>query len=56
MDHLIQMNPHMMEKTVVTTAFPKAAASERLHHLCCVISKPFDVDELLSRVRDCVAR
>jgi CheY-like chemotaxis protein len=55
-DHLIETNPRMMEKTVVMTAFPKAAAKERLHHLCCIISKPFEVTELVSLVRQCAAR
>src|SRR5688500_16150392 len=46
-NHLIETQPRMIEKTVVMTAFPEAAAKERLHHLCCVISKPFDVHELI---------
>ncbi len=55
-DHLIETQPRMMEKTVVMTAFPKAAAKERLHHLCCILSKPFEVAELISLVRECAAR
>jgi len=55
-DHLIETKPRMMEKTVVMTAFPKAAAKERLHHLCCIISKPFEVADLISLVRECAAR
>lgn len=55
-DHLIDTQPHMMEKTVVMTAFPKAAAKERLHHLCSIISKPFEVNELIALVRDCARR
>lgn len=55
-DHLIDTQPHMMEKTVVMTAFPKAAAKERLHHLCSIISKPFEVTELIALVRDCARR
>jgi hypothetical protein len=46
----------MIEKTVVVTAFPKAAARERLHHLCCIITKPFDMNELIEMVRDCASR
>ena len=38
------------------TAFPKAAARERLHHLCCIVSKPFEVSELVSLVKECAAR
>lgn len=51
-DHLIEKKPWMVEKIVVMTAFPKAAAEQRLHHLCCVISKPFDLDELVTLVNE----
>ncbi|HET7435313.1 MAG TPA: response regulator [Thermoanaerobaculia bacterium] len=52
-EHLIGTKPLMMEKTIVMTAFPKTAARERLHHLCSIISKPFDLDELVRMVRNC---
>ncbi len=55
-EHLIETNPRMMEKTIVLTAFPEAAARERLHHLCCVLTKPFDVNELVAVVRECAER
>ena len=55
-EHLIDTDPRMVEKVVVTTAYPKAAAKERLHHLCCILSKPFDVDELVTVVRECVEK
>jgi CheY-like chemotaxis protein len=55
-DHLIETQPRMMEKTVVMTAFPKTAAKERLHHLCCILSKPFDTEELIQLVRACSER
>jgi two-component system OmpR family response regulator len=55
-EHLIQKRPLMVEKTIVLTAFPKAAARQRLHHLCSVLSKPFDLSELVSMVETCVAR
>lgn len=54
--HLIDTQPRMMEKTIVMTAFPQAAARERLHHLCRIVSKPFDVAELVGLVRDCADR
>lgn len=56
MNHLIETQPRMMEKTVVMTAFPKTAAKERLHHLCCILSKPFDTGELIHLVRNCAER
>jgi DNA-binding response OmpR family regulator len=55
-NHLIETRPQMMEKTIVMTAFPKAAAKERLHHLCGIVSKPFDLEELIELVRECVKR
>ena len=55
-DHLIEHHPRMVEKTVVMTAFPQAAARERLHHLCCIVSKPFDIEELVTLVRECASR
>ena len=54
--HLIDTQPRMMEKTVVITAFPKAAAKERLHHLCCIVSKPFDTKELIQLVQERAGR
>ena len=55
-EHLIETQPRMMEKTVIMTAFPQSAAKERLHHVCCILSKPFDLDELLRIVRQCAER
>ena len=56
MEHLIQTQPLMIEKTVVLTAFPAAAVKQRLHHLCCVLSTPFELHELISTVGTCVRR
>lgn len=56
LEHVIATNPRMVEKIVVVTAFPKEAAKERLHHLCCILSKPFDPSELVAVVRECAAR
>jgi DNA-binding response OmpR family regulator len=55
-EHLIATKPWMIEKTIVMTAFPKAAAKERLHHLCSIVSKPFDIEELVRLVGECVSR
>lgn len=55
-EHLIETQPRMMEKTVVMTAFPKTAAKERLHQLCSIVAKPFDTDELIQLVRSCSER
>lgn len=55
-EHLIRTQPRMIEKTVVMTAYPKTAAKERLHHLCCILTKPFEVAELVQFVTDCARR
>jgi two-component system chemotaxis response regulator CheY len=55
-EHLIDTNPSMMEKTIVLTAFPRTAARERLHHLCSIVSKPFELQELVTLVRECAGR
>ncbi|HVE70332.1 MAG TPA: response regulator [Thermoanaerobaculia bacterium] len=55
-NHLIETNPAMVEKTVVITAFPRTAVNERLHHLCCVLSKPFEMAELIAKVDECTKR
>jgi CheY-like chemotaxis protein len=55
LDHLASSAPDMIERTVLVTAYPRAAARERVHHVCTVLSKPFEIAELLSAVRSCVA-
>ncbi len=55
-EHIIETQPRMMEKTVVMTAFSKTAAKERLHHLCSILLKPFDTDELIQLVQSCSER
>ncbi|HYR29013.1 MAG TPA: response regulator [Thermoanaerobaculia bacterium] len=51
-NHLIDTQPRMIEKTVVITAFPQKAARERLHHLCGILSKPFETSELVQLVAE----
>jgi CheY-like chemotaxis protein len=55
-DHVIATNPDLMAKIVVVTAFPRTAAEQRLHHVCHILSKPFDPSELIAVVRECAAR
>jgi CheY-like chemotaxis protein len=55
-EHLINTQPRMVEKIVVMTAFPRAAAKERLHQICCVLSKPFEISELLAAVKECTLK
>ena len=54
--HLSETQPAMIEKTVVVTAGPHAEANARLNHVCGVLSKPFDLAELVSKVEECARR
>ena len=53
-EHLARTNPEMMGKTVIATAFPRDAASRRLDDVCRVIVKPFDIEQLITAVKECV--
>jgi CheY-like chemotaxis protein len=53
-EHLARTKPAMMSKTVIATAFPRDAASRRLNDVCRVIVKPFDIEQLITAVRECV--
>jgi DNA-binding response OmpR family regulator len=54
-EHLARTNPSMVSKTVIATAFPRDATTYRLHEVCRVIVKPFDIDQLLTAVNACAA-
>ena len=55
LQHLVNSNPNMIAKTVVTTAYPRDAAKAQLTEVCRVIIKPFDATQLVDAVRECVA-
>jgi DNA-binding response OmpR family regulator len=51
-DHLRSHDPATLPKVIVMTAFT-VAAKERLEPACRLISKPFDIAELVTAVRSC---
>ena len=53
---LIQMNPDLVSRTVVATAYPKDVANRHLNEVCQVIIKPFDTGQLVQAVQECVDR
>ncbi|PYQ52835.1 MAG: response regulator [Acidobacteria bacterium] len=53
---LIDLNPDLVSRTVVATAYPKDVASRQLEEVCQVIIKPFDTTELVGAVEECVKR
>ena len=53
---LVSQASTIVRKIVVVTAFSKVATSKRLDGICLVIAKPFEVEELLSAVKECIDR
>ena len=53
-EHMARTNPEMMSRTVIATAFPRDAASRRLDDVCRIIVKPFDIEQLITAVKECV--
>jgi two-component system, chemotaxis family, chemotaxis protein CheY len=53
-EHLRSNNPAVLKRVVVMTAFT-AAARERIEPTCQLVSKPFDVSQLVEVVRSCAA-
>jgi len=53
---LIEMNPDLVSRTVVATAYPKDVANRQLNEVCQVIIKPFDTTQLVQAVQECVDR
>lgn len=56
MSRLVDQASDMVRKTVVVTAFSKAATSKRLRDICPVLAKPFEVEELVAAVKECIVR
>ena len=50
--HMDQHQPEMRAHTLVVTAFPRKALSE-LGGSCALLSKPFELDDLLTAVQKC---
>jgi DNA-binding response OmpR family regulator len=53
---LIETHPDLVQRTVVATAYPKDVANRQLDEVCQVIIKPFDTQELIGAVEECVKR
>jgi DNA-binding response OmpR family regulator len=54
-EFMIANKPHMVEKTVVVTAFTQTAARNELNSVCRIVRKPFELTALIDAVNDCVA-
>lgn len=53
--HLQRMQPELLKRTIVVTAFPESEALLALKSPCRILRKPFDAGALLEAVRACAA-
>jgi two-component system chemotaxis response regulator CheY len=51
-DHLRRSSPDFLRRVIVMTAFA-SAARDRLQGSCAIISKPFELPELIATIREC---
>jgi len=54
MAYLEGAQPHTLRRVIVMTASPRQLSCEFLERVCKVLSKPFDIDELVLMARECV--
>ena len=53
--HIQSTNPALLKHTLVVSAYPREAAAQRLHEICDVISKPFDIATFTAAVSRCAS-
>lgn len=56
LNHMSRTHPHMPERTVVVTSFPRTASLARLEETCTVVQKPFELADLIAAVRHCAEK
>ncbi len=54
MEFLEATQPHTLRRVIVMTASPRALPCEFLQRICKLLTKPFDIDELVLMARECV--
>lgn len=54
MAYLEDAQPHTLRRVIVMTASPRQLSCEFLERVCKILSKPFDIDELVLMARECV--
>jgi DNA-binding response OmpR family regulator len=54
MEFLEATQPHTLRRVIVMTASPRALPYEFLQRICKLLTKPFDIDELVLMARECV--
>ena len=51
--YLDERKPAALRKVIVTTASPRLLACEFLERICKILTKPFDIDQLILLAREC---
>jgi DNA-binding response OmpR family regulator len=54
MSFLENAQPHTLRRVIVMTASPRQLSCEFLERVCKILSKPFNIDELVLMARECV--
>jgi DNA-binding response OmpR family regulator len=54
MSFLEDAQPHTLRRVIVMTASPRQLSCEFLERVCKILSKPFDIEELVLMARECV--
>jgi DNA-binding response OmpR family regulator len=54
MTFLEDAQPRTLRRVIVMTASPRQLSCEFLERICKILSKPFDIDELVLMARECV--
>lgn len=54
MTYLEDAQPRTLRSVIVMTASPRQLSCEFLERICKILSKPFDIDELVLMARECV--
>lgn len=54
MTYLEDAQPHTLRRVIVMTASPRQLSCEFLERVCKILSKPFNIDELVLMARECV--
>ena len=54
MEFLVEAQPGTLRRVIVMTASPRQMSCEFLERVCKILSKPFNIDELVLMARECV--
>jgi DNA-binding NtrC family response regulator len=53
LDYIQRTQPKYLRRVVVTTASPASMSDAFLQRVCRIVTKPFDIDELVHIAREC---